>query len=1471
MNPGDRFIWMLVPNGTIQQVYENPGLADDKRPLFSLADANPENADHIAQRSDSVGNSTTFAMEDGRRDAGSDRDFNDLVFRIEGATGFAPLLKDVVAPQQEWQYGQIGQAVLSYISGNDNPEKSVPNKPTPDPILPIPVIPQTAADQGGNSLVAATLIEPSTTQDLVDQVSAADPMDLYRGNSQILQGAQLEVLQGQIVVSYVSISGEVLGRQTIPVGTHSLSLPNGVSGDLTLKIESVNSATSTYVLSGFESKALEPFNIEFEFGNGLTSTQQAILEAAARSIEGMIGRGLPSAIVDGKIIDDLKVKLSLMRGDGLGGTLAQTKIDFMRYGTLLPAQSIVQLDIADIADLERSGQLFSVVQHELLHALGFGNLWEAKGLVDYAQTPFARYTGEQALAAFQGLGGSTPFIPLETTGQGSADLHWNDALFQGEVMTTAPLNSQDPLAPISAVTLASLADLGYAVNLDRVTPGTSLLGSTSAPSGFFFSDEEKQKLAELIAAAEAQADATIPLPIVIPPVDASTISPTIVAHAERFDINGEYYDWEPVVIRWGDTISQYVLDRMTHPSSLDPRSPDAKFTDPRYWQFIVDRNTALGVQNPNVIFAGKQIYLPIWHPNYEQEREEERLRREAELRDKEKAEKAERDKLIEAYRQSGQGGLDWYLSKPLPDFSTTAPYESSIRDLVGSLVPDDYFRFTVSRPGYVTLYLEDLLADADLYLYDSRNRLIAKSARSGVTDEKIIANLAAGTYLARVHSASGVTTDYNLKVRFDGIPSRTQVGSGAGTTAVGRRTTFSDPRLEQLFVTARDKFTREQWAAAQPKINALEEQKRQKQQELDALLAQAVAEQKAKIYGLLDGVKDDVQGKVSGGADNVTDRIDNLANGTIWAVDALVPNWLLDKLDWMGLGGLVRNAQSTLRDEVNGSRDWLNSQVNWVRDQINGAVGNFIELVKDAYVTGGEINRAIEDAANWLKGETDKLSNALNDKIGEFKGWLLGKMEGARNIRIPEWARNLGVPDWNLYDHAIVGLVNNLAGGANNTVNGLSSFFKGTVDVVKPLAQGAVAVIVDAIFGDKTGHLYNEINGVNQEITDIRNTVQKTINDQTSFYQKILNDFLGGIGQAKAFITGALMGEFNDNPSIWQSLLDTAIGMIPVVGEIGDIRDLIAYIDKFAKNPNEMNDPWNWIGVAGAGIGLVPVVGGAIKGVTKLARSADFIQEVRKLAPPIVEAIIDFARKADWNALSKQTSNLFDEALGTVENILTDLSRGIAEFKRLMPQLGLQFQPVTGKLPDEGFFDSIKNNVQELRRKTPEQIDKGFAFIQRRLDELTRSPGKFMGDSPFKSIDDLDALGGHSLQRHRSSLTDDFLRRRAYEDRINASTKFDSETVHLEAVNAAWNDMLANIRNGSATFRGGRLTCPPFDIKKRIGYGYYGQLIAQRNPNINVGDPTGDITKITIVVEEKLDSYGNVIDYILVTAFPDAR
>ena len=95
MNPGDKFAIILVPNGTIEEVFQNPSIGGDKQPLFSLGDSNPGGAFHVGQLAAAGGN--IFVMEDQRVDLGSDRDYNDVLFQVKGDNE----LKDLTAGKYE--------------------------------------------------------------------------------------------------------------------------------------------------------------------------------------------------------------------------------------------------------------------------------------------------------------------------------------------------------------------------------------------------------------------------------------------------------------------------------------------------------------------------------------------------------------------------------------------------------------------------------------------------------------------------------------------------------------------------------------------------------------------------------------------------------------------------------------------------------------------------------------------------------------------------------------------------------------------------------------------------------------------------------------------------------------------------------------------------------------------------------------------------------------------------------------------------------------------------------------------------------------------------------------------------------------------------------------------------------------------------------------------------------------------------
>lgn len=218
------------------------------------------------------------------------------------------------------------------------------------------------------------------------------------------------------------------------------------------------------------------FHIEVDYSGD--PAYQTYFNQAAAIWQNVIVGDLPD--ING--IDDIRLTASVVSIDGAGGTLAQAGPTQLRGSTYLPFMGNMQFDSADVANMAQSGTLLRVILHEMGHALGLGSLWSLKGL---NATP-GQYTGAQGVAAYRTLSGNAAatFVPLETQGgSGTANVHWAESVFDRELMTGyAESNSNMPL---SRLTIAGLADLGYTVNFQAAE--AYALGP--ALQGLFFDDQ----------------------------------------------------------------------------------------------------------------------------------------------------------------------------------------------------------------------------------------------------------------------------------------------------------------------------------------------------------------------------------------------------------------------------------------------------------------------------------------------------------------------------------------------------------------------------------------------------------------------------------------------------------------------------------------------------------------------------------------------------------------------------------------------------------------------------------------------------------------------------------------------------------------------------------------------------------------------------------------------------------------------
>jgi hypothetical protein len=217
--------------------------------------------------------------------------------------------------------------------------------------------------------------------------------------------------------------------------------------------------------------AVSPFSITIRFRGGLNATQEKAFTSAAKRWTKVIVGDLPQVTVEGEVIDDVLIEAEGSAIDGPGQILGQagpTHIRPQSAGTaaFLPAKGIMSFDTADLAEMQENGTLEDVITHEMGHVIGVGTIWTRKRLLKGAATSNPRFQGKAAMAEFGKLKGTRPTpVPVENTGgPGTRNSHWRESVFVNELMTGFVGNAGNPLARL---TLASLQDLGYVVDLRK--------------------------------------------------------------------------------------------------------------------------------------------------------------------------------------------------------------------------------------------------------------------------------------------------------------------------------------------------------------------------------------------------------------------------------------------------------------------------------------------------------------------------------------------------------------------------------------------------------------------------------------------------------------------------------------------------------------------------------------------------------------------------------------------------------------------------------------------------------------------------------------------------------------------------------------------------------------------------------------------------------------------------------------------
>ncbi|MYG50021.1 MAG: leucine-rich repeat protein [Gemmatimonadales bacterium] len=287
------------------------------------------------------------------------------------------------------------------------------------------------------------------------------------------------------------ISARVAGRRVTidPVGAGSATVtvmatdPGGLSTPSSLRVGVRGSSPGSYDIDLFLVDEVSE-SIQAAFDDAVDYWSSILADTELPDVpvaQDLLPLGCWDIITERTVptIDDLLIVASVRKIDGPFGVLASAGPCGIREGLGgLPFIGAMQFDVDDLERLDAEGDMEEVVLHEMGHILGIGTIWDRFGLLVNPSLPDnsgvdTHFPGPLTIAAFDEAGGTTytggQKVPIENrAGPGSGDSPWRESVLAHELMTPAQ-NGGVP-DPLSAITIQSLADMGYTVDVGVAEP-----------------------------------------------------------------------------------------------------------------------------------------------------------------------------------------------------------------------------------------------------------------------------------------------------------------------------------------------------------------------------------------------------------------------------------------------------------------------------------------------------------------------------------------------------------------------------------------------------------------------------------------------------------------------------------------------------------------------------------------------------------------------------------------------------------------------------------------------------------------------------------------------------------------------------------------------------------------------------------------------------------------------------------------
>ena len=373
--------------------------------------------------------------------------------------------------------GEIGFFDFLIFARNFGKEVSSPGGRDPDLVVERPTVSGNALTPGQSFSLSATVRNQGDSQ------AASTTLRYYRSSDATISASDAAV--GTDAIGSLPASGAVHRS----IGLTSPSSPGayyyGACVDpVTGESDPGNNCSRAVPVT----VAPSPFRIELVFiesasGDGFDASRKALFHKAAARWASIITGDIPDSdfsdnpvdewdddlnnrIRVNDFVDDLRIVVGIGDIDGVRGTLGRGGTLIVRRnrqsGALVTKIGTIAIDKDDLEWMS-DAFLYEVILHEMAHVLGFGTVWKTLNLVSGISDRY--FTGPLAIRAFDDAGGrsySGPKVPVEDDSG-----HWRGSVFGDELMTASVRPDLDGSMPLSAITIQSLADHGYEVNVGQ--------------------------------------------------------------------------------------------------------------------------------------------------------------------------------------------------------------------------------------------------------------------------------------------------------------------------------------------------------------------------------------------------------------------------------------------------------------------------------------------------------------------------------------------------------------------------------------------------------------------------------------------------------------------------------------------------------------------------------------------------------------------------------------------------------------------------------------------------------------------------------------------------------------------------------------------------------------------------------------------------------------------------------------------